>query len=503
MRFDYIDKDLASISADLVLVFVCQEKNKKESKLKTLNSFHEVNKILNDSLKNALNTAEFKGKKGETFNFYPENTKSIKWVVTLGLGDIEQIDPAVLRNAAGSLVKNINGKVQSVAVQLPAKEIGIEEEVVAKAFAEGILLGKYRFNKYKKEDKEKKELKNITIQAKNIEKVQKGVELGQIFSEATNITRDLVNEQSAIATPAYLADFAKEISKKDTQIKCKIIDEKEAQKLGMNAFLGIARASSGVIPPKFIHLEYEPKNKSSKEKLALVGKGITFDSGGMNVKPGDHMMDMKIDMSGAAMVLGIFSVISRIKPDYPVLGLIAATPNLISGTSIVPGDIVKAMNGKTIEILNTDAEGRVTMADTLSYAGEQKATKIIDFATLTGAAMVALGTDISALFSNDKKLKNEILESAKDSGEKIWELPLEQSYKKLNKSDVADIANVGSSRYGGTITAALFLEEFVKDGTTWAHLDIAGPAYSTKPSEIAPKGATGHGVRTILKYLSK
>jgi leucyl aminopeptidase len=294
--------------------------------------------------------------------------------------------------------------------------------------------------------------------------------------------------------------LALSIAKKDPKhLTCKVFGKKEAEKLGMEAFLGIARAVDA--EPKFIVLEYTPDKMSKKEKLALVGKGITFDSGGINVKTGDGMIDMKCDMSGAAIVLGVFSVISKINPSFPVLGIVAATPNLISGTSLVPGDVVKAMNGKTIEVLNTDAEGRVTMADSLSYAVKEKATKILDFATLTGACMVALGTDITGLLSNNKDLAEEIKKAASAAGEKMWELPLEKDYKELNKSEVADIANIPNTRYGGTITAALFLEEFV-DNTPWVHLDIAGPAFLAKPNELGPKGGTGHGVRTVLNLLS-
>ncbi|MEK9178671.1 MAG: M17 family metallopeptidase, partial [Patescibacteria group bacterium] len=231
-----------------------------------------------------------------------------------------------------------------------------------------------------------------------------------------------------------------------------------------------------------------------------VGKGITFDSGGINVKTGEHMTDMKMDMSGAAVVLSVFSVISDIKPNLSVLGIIAATPNLISAKSIVPGDVVKALNGKTIEILNTDAEGRVTMADSLSFAVRKKASKIIDLATLTGAVMVALGENVAGLFANNQKLTEQIKQASQEAGEKVWELPLEKDYKELNKSSVADIANIPNTRYGGAITAALFLSEFVGK-IPWAHLDIAGPAFSQKGSDISEKGGTGFGVRTILNLL--
>jgi len=283
-------------------------------------------------------------------------------------------------------------------------------------------------------------------------------------------------------------------------VTCKIFDKEQAEKMGMDAFLGIARASD--TPPKFIALEYTPAKVKGKRKLAIVGKGITFDSGGINVKPGDHMQDMKMDMSGGAIVLGVFSVIAKLKPSFPVMGLIAATPNLISSTAIVPGDVVRAMNGKTIEVLNTDAEGRVTLADSLSYAVKEGATEIIDFATLTGAALVALGDEIAAMFSNNHDLLEAVKTAAYEAGEKVWELPLEKDYKALNKSDVADIANIPKSRYGGTITAALFLQEFIGN-TPWIHFDIAGPAFANKPSALTRKGGTGFGVRTMLQYIEE
>jgi leucyl aminopeptidase len=213
------------------------------------------------------------------------------------------------------------------------------------------------------------------------------------------------------------------------------------------------------------------------------------------------MQDMKMDMAGAAIVLAVFSVISQIKPDFPVIGIVAATANMISGKSLVPGDVVRAMNGKTIEILDTDAEGRVTMADSLSFAVKEGATKILDFATLTGACMVALGDEITGLFSNNRDLTEEVKKAAFEAGEKMWELPLEKEYKEMNKSEVADISNIPNSRYGGAITAALFLEEFV-DNKPWVHLDIAGPAFASKAYDLGPKGATGCGVKTVLNILS-
>jgi leucyl aminopeptidase len=363
---------------------------------------------------------------------------------------------------------------------------------------EGTILGSYVFLKYKKEEKQEKDLMTFIIAGqKETAKGKAAIERAKAYSEATIIARDLSNEQPTIATPTYIATFAQEIAKNSSQITCKVYDKKEVEKMGMGAFLGIARASE--TPPKFIHLEYTPKKKT-KEKIAIVGKGITYDSGGMSLKPPQYLLDMKMDMAGAAVVLAIFSVITKLQPDVSVVGLIAATSNMVSGGAIVPGDVVRAMNGKTIEIINTDAEGRVTLADALSYAVKEGATQIVDLATLTGAIVIALGEDIAALYANDKKLGEEVKKAAEAAGEKMWEMPLEKKYKELNKSSVADLANADLTRYAGSITAALFLEEFV-DGKPWVHLDIAGPAIASKGTNLWPKGGTGFGVRTMLKLL--
>ena len=495
MQFEFSANPLEKISTDAVIIFAFQT----EKQPKLFSSFKQFNSKLQANLAKAIETAKFMAKRGETLNFYLGGDSLAKSVIILGLGKKQEFIADDLRRAAGSLSVKTKGKLSSVALEIPSEnELNISPKISAQTIAEGLILGSYDFNKYKTK-KEERNLSTIIISSSNSTLIKEGVEKARIYSEATILARDLVNEQAAVATPTYLADLAQSIAKKDPKhISCKVFDKKEAKKLGMEAFLGIAKASE--TEPKFIVLEYKP-GSSSKEKLAIVGKGITFDSGGINVKTGDGMVDMKCDMSGAAIVLAVFSVISKIKPEFSVIGLIAATPNMISGSSLVPGDVVKAMNGKTIEILNTDAEGRVTMADSLSYAVKQKATKIIDFATLTGACMIALGTDISGLFSNNRHLAEEIKKAAFDAGEKIWELPLEKDYKEINKSEVADIANIPNTRYGGTITAALFLEEFV-DNTPWAHMDIAGPAFLAKANDLGPKGGTGHGVRTVLNLLS-
>ncbi|HBB76608.1 MAG: hypothetical protein A2186_04310 [Candidatus Levybacteria bacterium RIFOXYA1_FULL_41_10] len=501
MTFEITSNPLDKISSDAVLVFVFAGEDKKS--FKPLAGFKYLDKILLGLLSKTAELEKFSGKRGENLLVYSSGKTLSPRVIILGLGKKSEFVGDDLRRAVGSFSRSMKKKLDSVSLTLPTNdEISEETIVIAQLVTEGLLLGGYDFSKYKsKDDKKGRVLEAVIISAKDDDRKEiiGGVERARLYSQATILARDLVNEQSAVATPSYLADLALSIAKKDPgRIKVKILNREDAEKQGMEAFLGVARGSD--TPPKFIRLEYIPEKSNKKEKLAIVGKGITFDSGGINVKPGDHMSDMKMDMSGAAIVLSVFSVISKIKPDFPVLGLIAATPNLISGKSIVPGDVVRAMNGKTIEVLNTDAEGRVTMADSLSYAVKEKATKIIDFATLTGACMVALGEEIAGLFSNNRELADQIKKAALGAGENIWELPLEKNYKELNKSSVADIANIPNMRYGGAITAALFLQEFVGN-TPWAHLDIAGPAFLTKGSDISEKGGTGYGVRTVLNLL--
>ncbi len=508
MEFEFSNNSLSKISADAIIVFAFQNEKGKPQKYQPLTNLLILDKELKGVLGKSAEAAKFEGKRGETLNIFPQTGVLASWIVVVGLGKKSEFTADDLRRAAGSLSMKMKKKVDSITLALPTKsETSFSDPMIIQLIGEGLYLGGYEFNKYHtKTEKGEKKLSTVIISKANAKGVKEGIEKAKLYAQATILARDLVNEQSSVATPTFLADLALSIAKKDKNITCKVYNKTEAEKLGMGAFLGIARASA--TPPKFIHLEYNPEKAHSnrsgqvnKEKLAIVGKGITFDSGGINVKTGSNMQDMKMDMAGAAIVLAVFSVISAIKPDFPVIGLIAATPNSISGTSLVPGDVVRAMNRKTIEILDTDAEGRVTMADSLSYAVKQGATRIIDFATLTGAVMVALGNDITGLFSNNRDLAEEVKKAAFSAGEKMWELPLEKEYKDMNKSEIADIANIPNSRYGGAITAALFLQEFV-DGKPWVHMDIAGSAFASKATDLGPKGGTGHGVRTVLNLLS-
>lgn len=498
MKFEFSPNAIDKISTDAIVAFAFE--GKKETYIPTP-ALATVDRAYRRAVSDLLKLEKFRGKSGELQVVHVSSKLSPR-VIVVGLGKKQEFSGKELRQAYAKLAKVFGRKLDSITLTIGQSDFEFDAFGEAMLAAEGLLLGMYSFVRYKKQEKTKRVLETVIIAEKQTvrqKQIREGVQKAEAYAQATQLARDLVNEQPAVATPTYLAKVAKEIAAKDKNIKCTIYEREQCEKMGMEAFLGIARAAD--TPPKFIFLEYSPPTKS-KRKLAVVGKGITFDSGGINVKPGDSMQTMKIDMSGAAAVLGMFSVISKVAPAFSVIGLIAATPNLISGKSLVPGDVVRAMNGKTIEVLNTDAEGRVTMADSLSFAVKEGATEIIDVATLTGACEVALGTDIAGLMSNNRDLVARIKEAAYEAGEDVWELPLPKEYKELNKSEVADIANIPKSRYGGAITAGLFLEEFV-DGRAWGHLDIAGPAFTQKEFPLGPVGGTGYSVRLLLNLLQK
>ncbi|MHB8231300.1 MAG: leucyl aminopeptidase [bacterium] len=382
------------------------------------------------------------------------------------------------------------------------------------AIAEGAELGLYEFKKYVTKAGEKNDGKvacpetasiyfnNLKITKDIINIVETGFDFGKKTSMAANFARDIVNEPGNVVTPEYLAGIAKEISS-GKNIECEIFNEKEIIKKGMNAFYGVGQGSKN--PPRFIHLAYKPENKSKNKKIkkiAIVGKGITFDSGGLSLKPADFMATMKSDKSGACAVLGVMKYIKDFDIDLEVHGIIAACENMPGGGAQRPDDVVKALNGKTIEIENTDAEGRLTLADALTFASNLGVDEIIDLATLTGACVVALGEYTSGVMGNDKDLISNIISTSQISGERMWELPFDDNMKEKLTSPIADIKNVGN-RYGGAITAGMFLEEFVSDKIKWCHIDIAGPAFTKTGFTYNPKGGTGAGTRTLLYYLSQ
>lgn len=493
MEIKFSSQNILDQKLDLVFYPVLQDEKYIQTLLKSL--------AANQNVLNQLKREKFVGKKDELFSFELNNLM----IFFYGTGCEQKLLADDWRNFAGfvaqfSQKKNItNLGIDFAKLMKFDKNFG----VYTQALAEGFYLGKYKFHKYKSSVENNDEINSLTFALPNKQKKlwQKFWDTGVLFAQSTIVARDLVNEPASRMTPSLLAEIALAIAKANEQIKVKILDKAQVAKLGMHAFLGVDQGSDE--PLKFIHLIYQPRVKA-KTKIALVGKGITFDSGGLNIKVGDGMTDMKIDMAGAATVLGVFQVLASLNIKAEVHGIIAACENMPSGKALKPGDVVRTMQGKTIEIGNTDAEGRVTLADALAYAQKQGVDTIVDLATLTGACIVALGSSYAALYANQDSLAAHLLTAADKSGEKIWRMPLISEYKELNKSQVADIRNIASGRGGGSITAALFLSEFIENNVAWAHFDIAGPAYAEKASNhYTPVGGVGFGVRTLLTWLKK
>lgn len=457
-------QDVKTIDADILVVNLFEGKK-------------TVSELAN---KYAIEQDGFKGKFGETYLLPTYGKEVYRKVLVLGLGKKEDFRPNKMREAIYKAVKKcMQMEAKKVAFSLEGIEFDYSEQ-----FTMGALIADYAFDKYKSEKKDNK-VKEIYVQANEgiVRKAEK-------IASAMTFARNLANEPAQLATPTELANIAC-----DFGLETKIYNREECEKMGMGAFLAVARGSAQ--EPKFIHMKYSVDNP--KKRIAIIGKGITFDSGGLDIKPASSMLTMKDDMSAAACVLGIMSIIREFHPQVEVHGIIAACENMPGCSAYKPGDILTAKNGKTIEVDNTDAEGRLTLADALCYACELGVDEVIDLATLTGACVVALGTNAAGIMGNDETLVKNLISTADRSGEKYWELPLWDEYFDSLKSDIADMKNTGS-RWGGASTAGVFLQKFVKD-VKWAHIDIAGVAYLEKPQQEFIKGATGAGVRTLLNYI--
>jgi len=490
MKFSTTNTSLSSVLADLSVVFSCDLKS-LETKTQT-------------SIKTIIEFEEFEDKVGKTLLIRSDQ----KRILIVGLGKPEELtmyDWQTVMAGVARKAKEVNAKTPTIALPIEelAKKTSFTPEKLIQGAVEGLTLGAYEFLKHKERDVQKKEKKieevTFCIDKKFEKEVEKGIAVGQRTSQATLFARDLVNEPSSVTTPTFLSLIAQSFTKDNPDISCKILGKKEMEKKGMGGILGIAKGSDE--EPKFITLIYKPRKAGNGKTIVLVGKGVTFDSGGLSLKRDANMETMKLDMAGAAAILGIFSVISECKPEMNIIGLIPAVENMPSGKAIKPGDIVTSYSGETIEIISTDAEGRVILADALSFAETFHPDVIIDLATLTGACIVALGEEVAGLFATDRRLADHLLASSSLTGEKLWELPLIKDYEELLKSPVADMKNVAKKRYGGAITGALFLKPFVPEGVPWVHIDIAGPAWQEKDTSLCPEGGTGFGVRLILEYL--
>lgn len=413
-------------------------------------------------------------------------------VAMVGMGKAEDLTVDIVRETGAKIsrsAKKHSHVATTIVEELPE---GIDQVAAAQAFAEGLVMGSYTYTA-QKSSPEKVELKKITV-VSAVAKVSKAIALGAAVAEGVALARDLVNEPGGSLTPPKFAAQVQRMARK-VGLKVKVLDKAAIEKAKLGGLLGVNQGSTH--PARFVELTYEPEVKA-KGTIAFVGKGITFDAGGLSIKTGNGMMTMKCDMGGAAAVVGAMSVLPASKPPVRVRAYLPMTDNMLGGDAIRPGDVVTLRNGKTMEILNTDAEGRIVLADALSLASEAKPDAIVDLATLTGACMAALGPKIAGRMGNNDNWISQVGEAAENSGERTWELPLPADYRTMVDSSVADMKNIGGP-YGGALTAGLILEEFVGEGIPWVHLDIAGPAFSDSADKLHPKGGTGFGVRTLVR----
>jgi leucyl aminopeptidase len=422
-------------------------------------------------------------------------------VVVVGLGKPPELSVNKVRGAVAETCRWLRAReISTIATVAQGANINdISPGDAAQAIAEGALLGTYTFRKHITREEDKPgEIKQLSIVGTDGLKAQleEGTNKGQIVSEATNLARDMVNEPANYMTPTDMAEKATKLAE-NHGLEITVIDLEQMKELGMGGLLGVSQGSRQ--PPKFIVLNY--KGSTTKEPdIALVGKGITFDSGGISIKPSEKLEEMKGDMAGGAAVMAAIAAIARLKLKVNVMAIIPATENLPDGNALKPGDVLTAMNGKTMEIISTDAEGRLILADALSYAKKHGARKMVDAATLTGACRIALGDICTGAFGNNQELVDRAIAAGREAGELIWQMPMYDEYAEQNKSDVADIKNVGG-RLAGAITAAKFLAEFVEDAP-WVHLDIAGTSLSDKERGYQVKGATGVPVRTLVNLVA-
>ena len=456
-------------------------------------------------LREAASQEGFEGRVDQACTFHTHGKVKADRVMLVGLGSRARFTPEVMRFAAG--------KVGKAALRLKVTDLGISlpddpsMPALVRATVEGLLLGQYRFDRYRTQGMESKgstsvdRLRLVLPPSQRKEReLEEAAAYGMQVAVATNWARDLVNEPAGVITPRRLAQEAESMAKR-AGLSCSIGGRKELERLKMGMFLGVAQGSAE--EPQLIHIKYIPKNPKHAKRpmLALVGKAITFDSGGLSLKSAEGMVGMKTDMAGSAAVLGAMQVIAAIRPPFPVHAFMGACENMPSGTAYRPGDILISRMGKTVEITNTDAEGRLVLGDILAWANEQKPAAMVDLATLTGACMVALGHYVVGAFGDDDALMNDVLDAAREAGEEMWRLPIHDMQKDALRSEVADMKNSGE-RFGGAINAAVFLREFV--GTTpWVHLDIAGPSQSPRERGYHLKGATGVGVRTLVELVRK
>ncbi len=494
MEIKVIAGDIAKTKADAIIMPFFEGMERPEGDIAA------IDKALDGAISQLISQGEIKGKLNEVTIIHSLSKLPTVRVVIAGLGKQQELSQDKIRGAIAEACRLLRQKgVNSIATIAQGAGIaGITPEGAAQAITEGALLGVYSFRKHITKEAEYGEIKQLLIVSSDeleLLTLEQGYHKGRIMAEATNLARDMVNEPANHMTPSQMAGTAKKLAE-TCGLELNVLEREQMQELGMGALLGVAQGSRQ--PPKFVVLHYRGGD-SSEIDVALIGKGVTFDSGGISLKPSAKMDKMKGDMAGGAAVMAAISAIAQLKPKINVMAIIPATENLPSESALKPGDILTAMSGKTIEIISTDAEGRLILADALGYVRKFGAKFMIDVATLTGACVIALGKVCTGAFGNNQELIDRIIAAGTEAGELMWQMPMYDQYKEQNKSDVADIKNVGG-REGGAITAAQFLSEFAGD-TPWVHLDIAGTSMTDKEKNYLVKGATGVPVRTLVNLV--
>ena len=494
MKIKVVAADIAKAKADAIIVPFFEGMERPDGDIAA------IDKALDGAISQLISQGEIKGKLNEITIIHSLGKLSATRVVIVGLGKQQDLSQDKVRGAIAEACRLLRQRgISSIATIAQGAGIaGITPGGAAQSITEGALLGVYSFRKHITKEAEYSEIKQLLIVSSgesDLPTLEQGCNKGKVMAEATNLARDMVNEPANHMTPNQMAEAAEKLAEA-CGLEVNVLEREQMQELGMGALLGVAQGSRQ--PPKFIILHYRGGD-SSKIDVALVGKGITFDSGGISIKPSGKMDEMKGDMSGGAAVIAAMGAIAQLKPKINVMAVVPATENLPDGNAMKPGDVLTAMDGKTIEIISTDAEGRLALADALGYVRKFNAKSIIDVATLTGACVIALGKVCTGAFGNNQELMDRVITAGAEAGELIWQMPMYDQYKEQNKSDVADIKNVGG-RDAGAITAAQFLSEFAGD-TPWVHLDIAGTFMTDKEKNYLIKGATGVPTRTLVNLV--
>ncbi len=504
MKFQLLSGSILDAEVDVIVIPVSGDAS-KDALVRT------CDERLGGALADVTSAEMFKGKLGQVVVVPTREALPSRFVVLVGAGEKKAMTPRAIRDIAAHAARaGKRRSAQTIAIAAPAS--GKRTVADAQHLVEGAIMGVYEFAKYrtKKNGVAKAEIEEISIAADRRTSKGKAIAAGlkkqlnaalgrgEAIAAATNRARDLVNEPAAYMTPSRMAAEARGLAKKHKSITAKILGPKECEKLGMGMFLAVGQGSDQEV--RLVHLTYKPAKKA-KKTIALIGKGVTFDSGGYSLKPSASMLDMKVDMSGAAAVISAMDAIAMLGSPNEVHAIAACAENLVSGNAYKLGDVLISMDGTTVEINNTDAEGRLTLGDAITYArAKVEPDEMFDFATLTGACMVALGPYTAALMSENDKLAKAFLKAADDAGEDMWRMPLNPRLRGQLKSNIADMKNTGE-RWGGAITAGLFLRNFVKD-SSWVHVDIAGPASVNRTEGAVPRGGTGFAVATIVEYVT-